>query len=198
MKGFVRDDLLLSLCGLNCGLCTMRIDGYCPGCGGGEGNQSCAIARCSLSHPGVEYCSQCAEFPCVRYSENSEYDIFITRKNQMADLQKVIEQGRESYDADQMRKIELLKYLLEQYNDGRRKTFFSTAVNLLPINDLEEVVKQLMSQPNRLELPLKERAVYAAGLLNERAKGYGVELKLRKKTNKNKRSKKRGSDSCRN
>ena len=98
MKGFVRDDLLLSLCGLNCGLCVMRIDGHCPGCGGGEGNQSCAIARCSLSHPGVVYCSQCDQFPCSRY-EDDGYDVFITRKNQQADLRKVIETGREAYQS---------------------------------------------------------------------------------------------------
>lgn len=56
MKGFERKDQLVSLCGLNCGLCTMHLGGYCPGCGGGAGNQGCAIARCSLEHGGVEYC----------------------------------------------------------------------------------------------------------------------------------------------
>ena len=34
MKDFIRADQLFSLCGLNCGLCTMRLGGYCPGCGG--------------------------------------------------------------------------------------------------------------------------------------------------------------------
>ena len=53
MKGFTREDKRFSLCGLNCGLCPMQIGGYCPGCGGGEGNQSCAIARCSLEHDKV-------------------------------------------------------------------------------------------------------------------------------------------------
>ena len=52
MKGFKRENRLLSLCGLNCGLCTMYLGKYCPGCGGGEGNQPCAMARCSLQHPG--------------------------------------------------------------------------------------------------------------------------------------------------
>ena len=51
MKGFKRENRLLSLCGLNCGLCTMYLGKYCPGCGGGEGNQPCAMARCSLLHP---------------------------------------------------------------------------------------------------------------------------------------------------
>ena len=48
MKGFEREDQLFSLCGLNCGLCSMHLGGYCPGCGGGAGNQACAIARCAM------------------------------------------------------------------------------------------------------------------------------------------------------
>ena len=67
MKNFKRDNLLFSLCGLNCGLCPMKIDGYCPGCGGGAGNQSCKIARCSMEHGGIEYCFQCGKYPCEKY-----------------------------------------------------------------------------------------------------------------------------------
>lgn len=47
MKGFVRENQLLSLCGLNCGLCPMFLGKYCGGCG--NGNQSCSIARCPLA-----------------------------------------------------------------------------------------------------------------------------------------------------
>ena len=32
MKNFKRCYPLLSLCGLNCGLCSMHLDNYCPGC----------------------------------------------------------------------------------------------------------------------------------------------------------------------
>ena len=44
MKGFERNNQLLSLCGSNCGLCTMFLGKCCPGCGGGDGNQGCRIA----------------------------------------------------------------------------------------------------------------------------------------------------------
>ena len=64
MKGFKRQNQLFSLCGLNCGLCPMFLNKNCPGCGGGEGNQACKIARCSIEHGGVEYCFQCSEYPC--------------------------------------------------------------------------------------------------------------------------------------
>ena len=68
MKGFVRDELLVSLCGLNCALCPMQVGGYCPGCGGGEGNQSCAIARCSLNHGGIQFCFPCTDYPLSHFA----------------------------------------------------------------------------------------------------------------------------------
>ena len=34
MKNYGRSYPYLSLCGLNCSLCTMHLSGYCPGCGG--------------------------------------------------------------------------------------------------------------------------------------------------------------------
>ena len=37
MKIVHREYPLLAMCGLSCGLCTMHLGGYCPGCGGGDG-----------------------------------------------------------------------------------------------------------------------------------------------------------------
>lgn len=88
MKDFVRGDLLFSLCGLNCDLCPMKASGHCPGCGGGPGNQSCRIARCSAENGRVEYCSECREFPCDRYGDE-ELDSFITHRNKRKDLKEV-------------------------------------------------------------------------------------------------------------
>ena len=96
MKDFNRTNLLFSLCGLNCALCTMRLDGYCPGCGGGAGNQSCAIAKCSLQHGKVEYCFLCSEYPCGKYKGIEEYDSFITHQRQLKDMKKAQEMGIET------------------------------------------------------------------------------------------------------
>lgn len=178
MKGFRRRDQLLSLCGLNCGLCTMRLGGYCPGCGG-EGNQGCAIARCSLEHGDVEYCWQCTEFPCGHYVGIDTFDSFITHKNQLADIEKARHMGLAAYQAEQRKKQEILRFLLETCNDGRRKSFFALAVNLLELEELQAAMEQLAAEPE--ELPLKERAVHAAALLQAAASRRGIELKLRKK-----------------
>ena len=60
MKGFERNNQLLSLCGLNCGLCSMFIGKNCPGCGAGDGNQGCRIARCSIERGNTDYSFYCA------------------------------------------------------------------------------------------------------------------------------------------
>ena len=110
MKGFEREDQLFSLCGLNCGLCSMHLGGYCPGCGGGAGNQACAIARCAMQKEDTPlYCSACSEFPCERYAEPDAYDSFITHRNRMQDFMRMHTIGAAAYHKEQLEKIEILK-----------------------------------------------------------------------------------------
>ena len=176
MKGFHRKNQLFSLCGLNCGLCTMHLGRYCGGCG--NGNQSCKIARCSLEHGSVEYCCERPHYPCEKYEKIDEYDSFITHRNRKPDMEKFRTVGADRYNAEQEEKVRLLGYLLSSCNDGRRKTLFSLAVNLLELSDVRAVVDQLMAS----DLPtIKERAVYAASLLQDVATEKGITLKLNRK-----------------
>lgn len=181
MKNFTRSDLLFSLCGLNCGLCPMHLGGHCLGCGGGEGNQSCKIAKCSLQHGKPEYCSHCQEFPREKYEEIDAADSFITHQNQKKDLKRQREIGVEAYGAEQEEKISILEWLLQNCNDGRKKTFFCLAVNLLELEDVRKVMEQTKSDGTFAELPLKEKAAYVAGRFQKAADEQGILLKLRKK-----------------
>ncbi len=184
MKDFIRSDILFSLCGLNCGLCPMRLDGRCPGCGGGEGNQSCKIAKCSLEHGKPEYCSQCPEFLCEKYEEADRFDSFITHQNQKRDLQKQHEMGAERYRAEQEEKIRILKWLLQNCNDGRKKTLFCLAVNLLEPEEVRGILEQARADITFEELSLKEKAAYMAERFQKAAERTGILLKLRKKSSK--------------
>lgn len=178
MKGFIRQNLLFSLCGLNCGLCPMQLGNYCPGCGGGAGNQSCAIARCSLENGKVEFCFDCTQFPCSRHQQPDLYDSFITHRNRLADLQRAQKLGIDAYTEELLQKRRLLLHLMEQYNDGRRKTLFCTAANPLPLAELQTVVASLDSaHPDER----KARAALAAALLQQAAERNGLSLQLRKK-----------------
>ena len=164
------------MCGLNCGLCTMRLGGHCPGCG--HGNKPCKIARCGIEH-GVEYCFQCPEYPCGLYDHVDEYDSFMTHLHQKADMMKANEMGIEAYTEEQSQKVNLLDTLLSEYNSGREKTLFCLAVNLLSVDD----IKKVLDEGARLasDMPSKDKAKYISDRLREIANGKGIELKLRKK-----------------
>lgn len=177
MKNFERNNLLFSLCGLNCGLCTMKLGGHCPGCG--QGNKPCKAVRCGMEH-NIEYCFQCLEYPCQVYDHTDEYDSFITHLHQKADMMKAKEIGIESYCAEQSEKVKLLETLLAKYNSGREKTVFCLAVNLLDIEDIHKV----LNEGNQLasDMPIKDKAKCVSNRLREIANERGIALKLRKKT----------------
>ena len=184
MKGFTRAETRFSLCGLNCALCSMHLGGYCPGCGGGAGNQSCAIARCSLEHGGVPFCWECPEYPCPRYEGFDEGDSFVPHRNRERDIAQAREVGLEAYLDQLEEKRAVFEALLAHYNDGRRKTLFNTAGYLLPLEDLRTVMAALGSQAELGEQPIKERSLAAAGLLQKAADRRDISLKLSKKPKK--------------
>jgi hypothetical protein len=131
-----------SACGLNCGLCPRyHTDGTskCPGCAG-EGfstvHPPCGVLSCS-QRKGVEYCFLCDEFPCEKYNGADASDSFITHKNQFKDLDKAKAVGLDVYIAEQNEKIEILRDLLSNYNDGRQKNFFFFFLNLLELQDIK-------------------------------------------------------------
>lgn len=179
MKGFERKSQLLSLCGLNCGLCPMFLGSYCGGCG--NGNQSCRIARCSLAHGGIEYCYECGSYPCEQYRHIDEYDSFITHQRQKSDLERAQHIGIERYHLEQREKMRILSDLLAHYNDGRRKNFFCVAVNLLELPDLQEAMTRIQSDSRLPSLPVKEQCRYVAAVFQEIADRRSITLKLRKK-----------------
>ena len=176
-KKFLREDLLFSLCGLNCGLCPMQAGGYCPGCGGGAGNQPCRFARCAQSR-GVAYCFACQAYPCEKYAGFDEYDSFLSHQRRERNIRAAQEAGLEAYQALQREKRELLGYLLDHCNDGRRKSFYCLALELLEW----EAVCSAIDRAALSQLPdSRSRAAQAAEALRRAAERSGVELKLRRK-----------------
>lgn len=90
----------------------------------------------------------------------------------------------ESYLRELEEKRSILEELLTYWNDGRRKTFFDTAVYLLPLEELWSVMDGLESQAQLMEQPVKNRALAAVALFQEAADRQGVSLKLNEKSKK--------------
>lgn len=82
---------------------------------------------------------------------------------------------------EQTEKIKILDILLSGYNDGRKKTLFCVAVNLLDLQELKEALREIEGKPDMETLTLKEKSAFAAELLQEIASRRKVDLKLRRK-----------------
>lgn len=180
-----RQYALFSACGLNCGLCPRyHTDGTskCPGCGGENfslKHPACGVLSCCQRH-GVEYCCMCCEYPCKKFEGSDNTDSFITHRNQLTDLNKAKNIGLNAYEAELNIKVELLNSLLTDFDDGRRKSFFCTAVNLLDLQDLKNIVEQINDEI-KPGSTLKEKSATASRLLQALAEKRGISLQLRKK-----------------
>ena len=180
MKDFHRDHPQFSQCGLNCLLCPMHLGGYCPGCGGGEGNQSCAIARCALERNAGEFCTRCGQFPCERYGNMMKYDSFLPHSRMIQDLKRAEELGLEIYITQLEERRAILDQLLSGWNDGRRKSFYCLAVYLLELEDLRCAFEAIQAAASP-EDTIKEKAITAVKILKETAESRGIVLKLNRK-----------------
>ncbi len=171
-----------ALCGLNCGLCPRyHTDGpsRCPGCGGPDFHlkrPSCSVITCSRKHGDVEFCFQCSEYPCPRYTRPNKQDSFVTYRNVASDFERARRSGLKAYRKQLDRKIEILKSLLRECDDGRHKSYYCLAVNLLDLPVLERIWKAVEAQ-RKASGPVDIKAV--VDRFDKAAKAKSVELKLR-------------------
>ena len=184
MKDYRRNNPLFALCGLNCALCPIHhMETGCPGCGGGEGHQSCPVIRCSLEHGSIEFCSLCADFPCRRLEEQAAYDSFLPHRNMLHDLKSAGEMGMDAYRQQLLERNSHLEWLLANCNDGRRKTFYCTMVNLLPLPALRAAMARISGEASASD-PLKARAAVAVRILQDTALEQGMDWRLHKPSQK--------------
>lgn len=63
----------------------------------------------------------------------------------------------------------------------QNQLFFCVAVNLLELQELQTVLREIESKPDMETLTLKEKSAFVAGLLQDAAATKNIDLKLHKK-----------------
>ncbi len=100
----------------------------------------------------------------------------------MKDLKRANEIGIDAYNEELEKKRMILEKLLNEYNDGRKKTFYCVVVNLLSLEELQNAMREVedfdISQP----LTVKEKAEQIGSIFKDLAQQKHLVLKLRKKT----------------
>jgi len=188
----------IGCCGLDCGLCPRYYtigSSRCPGCCGPNffnKHPSCSYITCCVKKKRLEVCAECDEFPCSKFEswlENGgEYDSFLTHKKAEPNLDFIRTYGLERFIGQQRKRIELLEKMLNNFDDGRSKSFYCIATTLLPISDLETSLEKTEQRLKADKINLDDTRIKSKILkefLNESAARNEVELRLRKKVKVN-------------
>ena len=186
MEPYIRAYPGFALCGLNCALCPRHHAAgvsRCPGCGGDRFNElhpACPIITCGKRHGNIEFCHECATYPCERYRQNPDHDSFITYQRRVEDQLRAKTHGIQPYREELEEKSAILKLLLATCDDGRHKGYFCLAVNLLSLEALKEIVDEVEDREPGTKA--NGRLTLAVRLMEDHADREGVMLRLRSKT----------------
>ncbi|HEC81320.1 MAG TPA: DUF3795 domain-containing protein [Thermoplasmatales archaeon] len=120
----------IGCCGLDCGLCPRYyIVGVskCPGCCGPDffnKHPSCSFITCCVKKKGFEVCSECDEYPCLKFEGFDACDSFITHRKAVSNLNFIKKHGLIKFIEQQKKRIRLLEKMLKSFDDKRSKSFY--------------------------------------------------------------------------
>jgi len=136
----------IGCCGIDCCLCPRyhtKGDSACPGCGGNDFFQkhpSCGFLTCCSIKKGLEVCAQCNEYPCSKFdSEKEGYDSFVAHRKVFPNQEDIQQHGLPHFLSNQNQRKKILLHFLNNFDDGRSKSFFCISCTLLPLNELNKL-----------------------------------------------------------
>jgi len=191
MKKPVKTYPTIGACGLDCGLCTRYYTvgpSRCPGCCGPnffDKHPTCSVITCCVKKRGLEVCAECPEFPCPKFKDPEEYQTLETSsyppyRKIIPNLNFIKEHGIEKFMEQQRQRIKLLEQMIENFNDGRSRSFFCRAAALLDFKSLENSLNnaiQKVKTDNIKSDDIKTKAKILKEILNEAALKEDIKLR---------------------
>ena len=181
---------IVGACGLNCGLCPRyHTEGTsrCPGCCGPDFWQKmpgCGLITCCIKKKNLETCAQCVDWAeCEKVTKllNSAkyHDSFISYKPIAANFAFIQKNGIEEFVRLEIEKQKFLRHLIDNYNEGRSKSFYCTSCQLIPLDKLREALEDAEIEMTK-DIDIKEKAKLVRAAINNLADALQIDLKLRK------------------
>jgi len=177
----------IGICGLSCRLCpsyNTEAKSRCLGCKSVDRIAvGCPFITCALKKKGVEFCWECAESEtCEKWKKHREtgkkVDSFKCYQKLEEDIEFIQKNGVAEFEKTQIAREELLKEMLQEFNEGRSKSYYCIASTVLEINELKDAVRKARQGSKRIEI--KEKSKLLHSIIDEIAKRKNYYLKLRK------------------
>ena len=181
---------IVGACGLNCGLCPRHHtqgESRCPGCCGPDFWQKhpgCGFITCCVKKGHLETCAQCGDWAeCARVARLLDWarhrDSVISYKPLPANYAAIQKNGIEEFARLEMEKQNFLRRLIDNYNDGRSKSFYCIACQLIPLDKLRQALADAETKMGE-DADIKEKAKLTRAVINNVADSLQIDLKLRK------------------
>jgi hypothetical protein len=177
----------VGICGLSCLLCPRYHTDGKSRCGGCKSefrmSAGCPFITCAVKRKGIEFCWDCGENQvCEKWGKHRElgkqYDSFKCYQKLEDNIAFIQTNGVNEFEKRQERKEKLLKEMLQNFNEGRSKSYYCIVATVFEIDELQK----LLNKGTELSqgLPLKEKSKLLHMLLDSAAEKNGYLLKLRK------------------
>ena len=177
----------IGICGLSCRLCPMyqtEAASKCRGCKSTERMAvSCPFITCAIKKMGVEFCWDCEKNEsCEKWKKHREasqkYDSFKSYQKLEDDINFIKVKGIEAYDEQQRIRESLLKRLLNEFNEGRSKSYYCIATTVMDIDELRNSLEKAAAKSRLLSIKDKSRIMHT--ILDSIAQKKCYRLSLRK------------------
>jgi len=162
----------------------MKTKSRCHGCKT-EGRLvgPCSILHCAVKR-NIEFCGECEEsITCEKWKRHREmgkkYDSFKCYQKLEDDIDFMEKYGLAEFRKSQKVREKLLRKMLDQFNEGRSKSYYCLAATVLDVSELENAIAEARRDLKGLDI--KEKARLLHSILDRIADEKKYYLKLRKK-----------------
>jgi hypothetical protein len=177
----------IGICGLSCRLCpsyNTEAKSRCLGCKSeGRIAVGCPFITCALKKKGIEFCWDCEENEtCEKWKKHRETgkkaDSFKCYQKLEEDIAFIQMNGVAEFEKTEVAREELLKEMLQEFNEGRSKSYYCIAATVLEINELKDALSKSAQVSKGMAIKEKSKLLHAK--LDEIAERKDYYLKLRK------------------
>jgi hypothetical protein len=177
----------IGVCGLSCRLCPRYHTDTRSRCEGCKSQArialGCPFITCAVKKKEIEFCWDCAESTsCEKWARHRELgkvrDSFKCYQKLESDISFIQSQGVVAFEKLQTAREQILKEMLNQYNEGRSKSYYCIAATILEIDELENIISNAKVLSDGMNI--KDRSKVLHSLIDSVAKDKNYHLKLRK------------------
>jgi hypothetical protein len=176
----------VGVCGLSCRLCPWHHSkgkSRCKGCKSKfRMAAGCPFITCATKRKRLEFCWDCQENEnCEKWKKHRDagrqHDSFTCYQKLEDNIILIQKKGVGEFERLQKLRERLLKQMLQEFNEGRSKTYYCIASTVLEIEELRMALKRAKEGQ---KLDMKEKAKFLHFILDEIAEKEQYYLKLRK------------------